>query len=221
MHFYKPFFNKTLYLNELLVRNYKVLKFKHKKWFQATLIFKQQLIENKLNKFKCIDQKKLLLNFRSTKGNNYKYNYKFYFSCLKRLKCCYLVIFKGIFNKIIALHMLLNFLERRIDVNLLKSKFCSTLREAKKLIINGCILINKYKVTIKSYILSCGDIVKLKITLRNYTKLLINCFKWTVPIINKIINYTTKEMLIFNLLTNLTLNFPYYLYLHKIYITQQ
>jgi ribosomal protein S4 len=221
MNFYKPFFSKTLYLNELLVKNYKILKFKHKKWFQATLTFKQQLLENRHNKFKLIDQKKFLLNFRSNKGSNYRHHYKFYFSCLKRLKCCYSAIFKKILDKNIPFHIILNLLERRVDVNVFKSNFCLTIREAKKLIINGHIYINRCRNTIKSYILSCGDTVKLQVTLNKYRELLVNCFKWTVPLINKIINYTTKEVLFFNLLASLTINFPYYLYIHKIYMTER
>jgi ribosomal protein S4 len=221
MNFYKPFFNKTLYLNELLIKDYKVFKFKHKKWLQATLLFKQQLVDNKYAKFQITDQQKFLLNSRSNKDSNYKYNYKFYFNCLKRLRCCYMVIFNKILKGNISLPIIINLLERRIDVNIFKARFCLTLRQAKKLIMDRCIYVNKYRLTIKSYILSGGDVIKLKVTLIKYRKILINCFKWTVPIINRIINYTTKELLVINLLTSLTLNFPYYLYLHKIYIIQR
>jgi ribosomal protein S4 len=221
MNFYKPFFNKTLYLNELLIKDYKILKFKHKKWLQATLIFKQQLMESKHAKFQITDQQKFLLNFRFNKESNYKYHYSFYVNCLKRLKCCYFVIFNSILKGGISLNIITNLLERRIDVSIFKAKFCLTLREAKKLIIDGHINVNKHRLTIKSYILSGGDVIRLKVTLKKYKKILINCFKWTVPIVNKMINYTTKEMLIINSLTSLILNFPYYLYLHKIYITQR
>lgn len=220
MNFYKPFFKKTLYLNELLVKNHKLLKFKHEKWLRVILLFKQQLLENKLNKFKLIDQEKLILDSRSSKGSNYRQNYKFYFTCLKRLKCYYLFICRKALKKSTSLHSALNLLEKRTDVSLFKSKFCLTIREARQLVTNKCIHVNGKKINIKSYILSCGDIVRLKISCNRYRKSLINCFKWNIPAIPRIINYTAKEILIFSSFTSLLLNFPYYLYLNKLFITR-
>lgn len=219
MNFYKPFFKKIVYLNEILVKNYKILKFKNKKWLPIIIFIKKQLISNRLNKFKLIDQEKLLLDYYSNKvSNSYKFNYKFYFTILKRLK----ILYCNKFQKIVIVNFknILNLLERRIDINIVKSKFVLTLRNAKKIIICKYIYLNQRKITIKSYLLNSGDFIKLKLFTKKYRELLINSLKYSLPNHNIVINYKTKEFLFINLLklTKLILSFPYYLNLNKIFI---
>jgi ribosomal protein S4 len=221
MNYYRPYYKKIIHLNEILVTNYKIFKFKHKKWLQFILYVRKQVIKNKLNKFKFIDQEKLILDDYSNNNSNYKRSYKLYFTCIKRLKCLYLNILKKTINHNLILFNIIKLINRRIDVNLIKCKFCLTLRQAKKLIINGYIFINKHKFNIKSYVLNCGDLINIKISVKNYKQLLINSFKWNLPNNNLIINYSNKEILFFNLpkIINLLFNLPYYLYLNIIFIT--
>lgn len=220
MNYYKPYYKKITYLNEILVINYKILKFKHKKWLQFILSIKKQVIKNKLYKFKFIDQEKLILENYSNINSNYKKSYKLYFTCIKRLKCLYLNILKKRVVQYLILSNTIKLINRRVDVNLIKCKFCLTLKQAKKLIINGCLIINKQKLNIKSYILNCGDLINIQISVKNYKQLLINSFKWNLPNNNLIINYSNKEILFLNLfkIMNLLFNLPYYLYLNIIFM---
>lgn len=218
MNFYKPFFKKIVYLNEVLVKNYTILKFKHKKWLSFIISINKQLIKNKFNKFKLIDQEKLLLDYYSNKINSYKLNYKFHFINLKRLKIIYFSKLKKIL--IFNFKNILNLLERRIDVHLVRSKFSITLREAKNILIYKYVFLNNNKITIKSFLLNSGDFLRIKIFKYKYKKILINCFKWNPPYNNTIINYKAREILFINLpkLINLFYSFPCYLYLNKIFL---
>lgn len=211
MNFFKPFFKQLVRLNvnNTIINNHKLLTFRRKKWLKFLLQLKQQLIRSK---FKLIDQNKILLNIHSNKFNSYSNTYKFYFSFLRNLKHIYLKLKPFKLNR---LKIVLNHLEQRIDIVLIRSKFCLTLRAAKKLISLGYVFVNKYKIIIKSYILSSGDFVKIKLySLDLFKQYLIKSFKWCVPANNLIINYATKELLVLNLfklLNNFILYFPYYL----------
>lgn len=207
MNFFKPFYKSLSNLNNITIYDYKLLKFRRKKWMKVLLQLKQQLITNK---FKLItDQNKMLLNFYSTKFNSYSNNYKFYFAFFRHIKHIYLKLKPFKLN---YLTTLLNHVEQRIDVVLIRSKFCLTLRTAKKLIINGCVYVNKIKIIIKSYVLSSGNFVKIMLDTDKFKHYLIKSFKWHVPVSNLIINYSTKELVIvnlFKLLNNVILYFPY------------
>lgn len=208
MNFFKPFFKQIVNLNNIIVNNYKLLKFRRKKWLKTLLQLKQQLIKNK---FKLIDQNKILLNYYSTKFNSYTNSYKFYFLFLKNLKYIYS---KLKFFKLSNLKIILNCLEQRIDIILIRSKFCLTLRAAKKLIISGFIFVNKIRITVKSFVLNSGSFIKVKIYSNKFKQYLINSFKWQIPVNNIIINYSTRELLVyssFKVLNNVILYFPYYL----------
>nr|YP_001315127.1 ribosomal protein S4 [Chlorokybus atmophyticus]ABO15122.1 ribosomal protein S4 [Chlorokybus atmophyticus] len=55
----------------------------------------------------------------------------------------------------------LSLLERRLDVVLLRLKYCSTLSEARQLISHKKILVNNETVNISSYLLKNGDLISI------------------------------------------------------------
>lgn len=208
MNFFKPFFKRIPDLNNPNLNYYKLLKFKRKKWLKVLLQLKQQMLKNK---FKLIDQNKILLNIYSTKFNNYSNKYKFYFLFLKNLKQIYLNLKPFKLNH---LKIVLNQLENRVDIILIRSKLCLTLRSAKKLIINGCIFVNNVKIIIKSHVLNSGNFLKIRIYPNVFKQYLIKSLKWQIPINNLLINYSIKELLVLNLFQlfkNIILYFPYFL----------
>lgn len=208
MNFFKPFFKRisALNINNPNLNYYKLLQFKRKKWLKVLLQLKQHMLKNK---FKLIDQNKILLNIYSTKFNNYNNKYKFYFLFIKNLKQIYLNLKVLKLNK---LKIVLNQLENRVDIILIRSKLCLNLRSAKKLIINGYIFVNNVKIIIKSHVLNSGNFLKIKIDANVFKKYLIKSLKWQIPINNLLINYSIKELLVLNLfqlLKNFILYFPY------------
>lgn len=222
MNFFKPFFKKIGNFKYIYISNFKISKFKNKKWAKVLLNLKRQLIKNKFYQFKIIDHNKLLLNLHSNKFNAYNYSYKIYVTCLKNFSAFYI---NSLPKKLLKLNnknskQTLNLLERRIDVVLIRSKLCPTLRTAKKVLINGYIFINEKNIKIKSYILNSGNFIKFKIYLFNYKKYLIDIFKWFIPLNNLIINYGTKELIFFKILNtiNFVLFFPHYLHLKNLYL---
>lgn len=219
MNFYKPFFKKLLNIHKTVILNYKIFNFKNKKWKNVILNFDQQLIKNKFYKFKLIDHNKLLLNFYSNKKNSYNLDSKFYFLNMKNLKIFYSNFLNKKLLKLNNYKPILELLERRIDIILTRSKLCLTLRESKKLIVNGSIYINRYKIRIKSYILNSGSFIKMKINLYQFKRCIINCFKWYIIFTNIIVNYASKELLFLNSINilNLVLYFPTYLYLKTMF----
>lgn len=219
MNFYKPFFKKLLNISKIVILDYKIFNFKNKKWKNVILNFDQQLIKNKFYKFKLIDHNKVLLNFYSNKNNSYNLESKFHFLNLKNLKIFYSNFLNKRLLKLNNYKPILELLERRIDIILIRSKLCLTLRESKKLIVNGFIYVNKHKIRIKSYILNSGSFIKMKTNLHQFKRYIINCLKWYIIFTNIIVNYASKELLFLNSINilNLVLYFPIYLYLKTVF----
>ena len=57
----------------------------------------------------------------------------------------------------------LKFFESRLDVTLFRCKFGESIRFIRQLISHGKVFVNNKKITIKSFILKPGDIVKVKL----------------------------------------------------------
>jgi len=134
---------------------------------------------NKLNKKKWI-----LLKNKSYKSNINKIQYSIgkYVCHYKKLNITRLYYFKFI-NKQILKKYFVNYkeyslkkkfisniynLERRLDFNLYKTNFVTSLYESKFFITKGFIFVNKKRVTNFNYLLNSGDLVELNSSLYNY-----------------------------------------------------
>ena len=219
MNYKKPFFKTLLNSNIICVRNYKIFNFKKNKWVKFLMVYKNYLIGSKFKKFSLIDHTKLLINNYSNKYNSYKNIYSFFFNSLKNIKFFYFNSLNKKLVKNIYLNNFLNFLERRLNIILIRIKLCLTLNISKHFIKKGYIFINKNKIKICNYIINSGNFIKINIYSQIYNKLLIYCFKWPIPLNHLIINYISKEFLFLNFIfsINLTLYFPYYLRLKNIF----
>ena len=219
MNYYKPKLKKILTVNEQTIKNYKFFNFKKKKWQKFINFYKLNFINKKHYKFKLIDQKKNLLNYYSTKFSSYKNNYKHSIIYNKIFKFLYQSIMKINNTKNFKQNTIFNFLENRLDIILLKSKYYLTIRATHYAIKTGYIFINDIKTKKKSFIVKSGYFIKVINCLINYNKFLIYCFKWVLPFSNYMINYVTKELVYFNnmKIENFTLEFPNYLYINKLF----
>ena len=213
MNFYKPIFKKILLLKEIPFFNYKIFKFKRKKWKNFSIDYE------KILKFKLIDQNTLVINQYSNKYNSYKNEYKNLFFSLKNFTSFYLNILK---TKTIILKKkcnkyILNYIESRIDFILLRTKFSLNIRFIHRIIKNGQVYVNNTTIKTKSFILISGDFINFYI--KNYEKTLVYSIKWILPLKNTIVNYNIKEILYQNNLKilNLTCFFPFYLKLIKLF----
>lgn len=134
---------------------------------------------NKLNKKKWV-----LLKNKSyvTSINKIPYSIGKYVCHYKKLNITRLYYFKFI-NKQILKKYLVNYkeynlkkkfishiydLERRLDFNLYKTNFVTSLYESKFFITKGFIFVNKKRVTNFNYLLNAGDLVELSPFLYNY-----------------------------------------------------
>lgn len=134
---------------------------------------------NKLNKKKWV-----LLKNKSyvTSINKIPYSIGKYVCHYKKLNITRLYYFKFI-NKQILKKYLVNYkeynlkkkfishiydLERRLDFNLYKTNFVTSLYESKFFITKGFIFVNKKRVTNSNYLLNTGDLVELSPFLYNY-----------------------------------------------------
>jgi len=61
---------------------------------------------------------------------------------------------------------LLKFLERRLDNVVFRLGFAASRPEARQMVIHGHLMVNGRKVTIPSYLVKVGDVVRLKLTSR-------------------------------------------------------
>lgn len=216
MNFYKPYFKKILTLNNVYIYNYKLLKFKKRKWLNFLLIYKLKLFNyKKFYKFQIIDQYKFLILKNMSKFSNYSNFFNYFFISLKNVKFLYSKIKKK--NNINS--FFINFVENKLVIILIRLKFCLTVRFSKFLIKQGSIILNKFNASFSNYILNSGDLIKIVINFIKYFKNLVNSNKWPLPSINTVVNYKLKLFLFIRKYDFYCLNFflPFYLRLKDIF----
>ncbi len=197
MNYFKPVFKKILRLKKSLFYHYKVLKFKKKKWRDFVAIFKRENMNNKLNKYKFIDQNKLLIYMHSNYRSNYQTEYKRYFFSIKVLSTFY---FNCLKKKLKLLRQksrnyIFNFFENCIDFVLLRSKFGLTIRFVRKLLYTKVIFVNHTIIRNKLFRLCSSDFINFNFYCKKYENNLIHCKKWPLPANNLLINYKTKKII--------------------------
>lgn len=200
---HRPIFKQFLKLRENPQDRSKLLKFKKKKWENLLKYYTKKI--KKYKKFKPLDQSRYTVSLRPVKGTSYSKRYRDTLQASKRFRLFYGNMLKSKFKKhLLELKtiksdspkiFLLTQLEKRLDTVLYRSKFATTFREARQLIIHGKIQVNREKVRSPSYVLKPGDLISVQIKSHNLVQNAIKSSKiWPLPAKNLIINYKTLEI---------------------------
>ena len=168
----KPIFKKFVRLKKILIATKKFLNFKKRKW---SMLINQQKKLSKTNKrfsyYKFYDQMGYKVNkFNSYFSQSFKNNsitkkgFNLYYGSLKRLYLKTIVRklnkkANKIKNKVTTKSLLLEKLENRLDIILVRSKFVLNVYNARQIIAHGHVKINGKRVTNSSFILKPGDVV--------------------------------------------------------------
>jgi ribosomal protein S4 len=187
------------------------------------LIYKKKL--NLYRKIKPKDQAQYLISRYPNVNFIYKKQYKTTLKEVKKLKLAYggllnktlRILFKRNFKTISHMDFLKIF-ESRLDVTLYRSKFGPNIKFIRQLIYQGNVFVNSEKVTVKSFLLTPGDIIKVKLRcsrlLEYYTRKSDN---WPVCPKHLIVNYKTMQIVFCSLKNNnLSLNIFYHLRMEKL-----
>lgn len=166
---FKPLYKQFLELKENIQNRKKFAKFKKKKWKFFIQNYAWKL--KKYKKFKPRDQARYLVSQYPSRGLSYKAKTKNNQQTLKKFKLLFGGLPKRFVKKRIKIILkkkhkrtsllFLEFFERRLDTILYRSKFGSSIRNARQLILHGKIFVNKKPIKTKSYILSFGDIITI------------------------------------------------------------
>jgi ribosomal protein S4 len=235
---FKPLFKQMVKLRINALHNFKVLKFKKKKWKSFLIFFKNQLKPTKYKKYRIIDQDKYLIN----KKNKFELNFKkmhfkklFVYSKISNLffgklsKSYYKSLITKTKHKIknqITIKnkkkFFIQFLESRRDFILLRSKFCFTIRSARQYIYHGHVNVNSKTIKSKSFRVKPGDLISLtyiSTTMHNlYKKNLAYSTTWPLCPSHLVVNYKTMEIVFlgnFIKETATVFYFPFHLKLHQ------
>lgn len=228
-NYYKPKFKIIQKLKNYNLTNLKILKFKKKKWSNYLFLLKNNFnTKTKYKKFKIVDLNKTILNKKDKFEFNFKSNFKKLFLRLKTFNIFFGKLKKSYYKKLNKIlikklkfknlnnikNFFIKFLEKRLDFILFISKFCLSLRSAKKIINLNLVKINKKIVKSCSYILKTGDLIKLGYKFYSFLKKNLSySIKWPVIPNYLQINYKTMEIIYLNNLMN---NFFYPSYFNKI-----
>ena len=192
---------------------HKLFKLTRFKSVQILLKLKDGLVATKYKKYKFIDQSNNLISMFSNKWFNYKNKSRHLFQIMKLLN------YLGYTQISSKLHQykIISGCEQRLDVILMRSKFCLTLESARNWISNGSLRINNKQIISHTYRLKPGDLIQFNCEFNQYELILAHINKWPIPLKNLIINYKTKQILVFNLKFHSLLKyFPIHLNLSKL-----
>ena len=223
---FKPLYKKFIKLRQNIQNRKKFLKFKKEKWQQFIQAYKNKLKRHK--KFKPIDQTQHLSFKYTSKGMSYTKRYRTIMTDLKKFKLFYGGLAQKFVKKLIRQTLnkkykkrnlsYIKLFESRLDTILYKSKFSTSMRNAKQLILHNNIFVNNKPIKISSYLLKSGDLITIN---HKYLKLIkTNIYKsniWPIPPKHLIINYKTLQIIFGTFKnTNLSTYFSYHLNLEQI-----
>ena len=225
---YKPLYKKFIRLRVDPLNNDKITKFKKNKWKKFLTYLK---IKNGYPKiFKPFNHYSYNVSKFASQGNSLKKKFRndlidrksfnYFYGNLNRkyLKNCAKQIYRYNTSRNYK-RMFLEKFESRLDSVLSRSKFCSTINEAKQLIAHKHIKVNNRIEKNRSYILKPGDLIQVdscasiivknnfkklpnkniifiyrdKTTKKKITK--IKKYVWPLPPSYLIINYNTFEII--------------------------
>lgn len=169
---YKPVYKNFLNSNSNIRYKKKVYNFKKKKW--QYLLFKLHLV-TKYKKRNCyyqfFDQNSYSISkYKNYFSKNYKQeiltkkSFKLFYGNLgkkyvKKLVSDSISKSNQIKNKVNSKSYLINSLESRLDVILLRTNFALSVRNARQIISHEHVMINDKVVTDSSYLLREGDVI--------------------------------------------------------------
>ena len=208
----------------------KLMKFKKEKW--RTFLFHLKQREKKLNLFyRIFDQDIYVVpKFTSVFRRRFKQNLQnkrrltFLYPGLseKRLKRIVNYSLKKSSysdNTFTAQSYVIENLESRLDIILLRSHFVLSVRNAQQLISHGHVYVNGLKVTAKNYVLNVGDIITFSQKIHNLLVVYISRSSiWPLPPKYLQVNYRIFQILVIEriLYTNICLNFNTFLNLNSV-----
>jgi len=226
---FRPIYKPLINLRENIQNREKLLKFKKKKWQKLISIYKRRL--NLYKKIKPKDQAQYLVSKYPNANFAYKKQYRNILKEIKKFK----LIYGGLLSKMIKFllkknnkHGILNritflkFFENRLDVTLFRCKFGPNIRFVRQLISHGKVFVNNNKITLKSFILKPGDIIKIKSKCYKFLESSILRSLWP-PVCQKqlILNYKTMQLIFISCEnTSFSLNLFYYIDLEKVLLTK-
>ena len=174
---FRPVYKPLLNLNDNIQNRKKLLKFKKKKWQKLIFIYQKKL--NLYKKIKPKDQFQYVIARYPSKTFAYKKQFKIKLLETKKFKLAYggllnktlEILFKKNFKTISQIKFLKIF-ESRLDITLYRSKFGPNIKFIRQLIYHGKIFVNSQKIITKAFILTPGDVIRIKSKhnklLRNY-----------------------------------------------------
>jgi len=221
----KPLYKQFVALRENVQNRKKLLKFKRQKWRQFLLSYEKKLKWYK--KFKPQDHNKYLVSKFASKNTSYKKRHKNSLQSIKRFKLFYGCRTKSLLKKQVLeasqrkrlFNMsLLEMMENRLDIVLLRAKFSFSLQSARQLITHGKILVNQKIVKSSAYSLQTGDLISVR---KDSSLLIESNIKqsdiWPIPPKHLLVNYRTMQILFGDHKNiNLSLYFPFNLNLEQI-----
>lgn len=168
---YKPFYKSLLLIKENLYSSNKVLNFKKEKWLNSSLVraLNKQIYINKF--FNLFDNS---IYYKSNYFVYYDKNYKTNLLRKKKISKFYGFLTLKFFKKV-NLNSNKNFLnqkfkykfdkyfmcrlENKLDSIVYKSYFTESIKEARNLINQGYVYVNKIKIIKSSFIVKKGDLI--------------------------------------------------------------
>lgn len=220
---FRPIYKPLLSLRENIQNRDKLLRFKKKKWQKLILIYKKKL--KLYRKVKPKDQAQYSVSRYPNTNFTYKKQYKTTLKETKKFKLVYGGLLnktlKTLFRKSFKMANQVDFLklfESRLDVTLYRSKFGPTIQFIRQLIYQGNVFVNSRKVMTKSFLLTPGDIIEIKLkhnTLIEYYGR--RSDNWPICPKHLTVNYKTMQIVFNELKTdNMSLNHFYYLKIEKL-----
>jgi ribosomal protein S4 len=226
---YKPIYKKLLKLKEnVLNKDLRVfLKLKKKKWqfFIKKLLKKNNKIRFRyeyphifLGVYRYFDYYRHVLQYNcgTARKNKFKFFmqnkqlFNFYYN--KRAKTNLAKLLKNQKN-------FLSKIESRLDVIFYRSKFCTSIRNARQLIKHKHVLVNNIITTNYSQLINQGDTISVKKDSKEIVKnVLIRSQLWPLPLQYLTINYKTLEILLNDNITefNSFIYFPFWFNINRI-----
>ena len=220
---YKPIFKKFISLRKNIRNNFKILKFKKKKWQKLNFFLKRS---NRTRKkyYKYFDNS---LYFVYRFGTRFKNKYSYKIKTSKKFRLFYGNLSKSYlkkkinslkssqtYKKFTKSQILLYKLEQRLDTILYRSHFATSIRTARQLISHGHIQINGKTVFNHSNNVKLGDKITISPKINFLIKFNIGSSSfWPLPPKYLCINYKLLEIrLVENIgYSNFSTYFPFWM----------
>ena len=208
---YRPLFKKIIKTRCNVANNKKLLKQKKKKWSFFLSRYSKRL--KYFKKYKAYSQRFYKVVKFARKSNSYKKRYRNTLNVVKTFKIFYGNFLKKQIKKKIRsaikqhrrkktslMLLFLKKMETRLDITLVRSKLCISVRMARQLITHGNVNVNRKKIIDKNYELKPGDLVEISPFVKHrlhklYRRIARFLDYWPHPPKHLHINYRTLQII--------------------------